>query len=364
MVSLKKRYMLSNLQHGFLRYPYEHTLYIKFNPKGDVLIVGLYVDDLIFTGNSLKLISEFREAMISQFKMTDLGLMSYFIGIEVRQLAGGIFISQKKLASDILNKFKMNVTKPMMTPVEEKLKLTKDGTGDFVDATYFKRLVGTFRYLTSTKPDITYGIGLISRFMESPCQSHLQAAKRILRYVQGTQSNSIFYSSSQGSNLVGYTDSDWAGDTIRRRSTSRYVFYLGFGVFSWSSKKQQVVALSTAEAKYMAATSSATQALWLRRILRFLQHKQDGPAKIFCNSMSAIEFTKNPVFHGRSKHIDIKYHFIRELVQEQEIVIDYCRSEDQVANILTKPLKLEMFMKLKKMLGMVKFEDLDLREAM
>nr|XP_027097550.1 uncharacterized protein LOC113717096 [Coffea arabica] len=324
MVSLKKRYMLSNLQHGFLRYPYEHTLYIKFNPKGDVLIVGLYVDDLIFTGNSLKLISEFREAMISQFKMTDLGLMSYFIGIEVRQLAGGIFISQKKLASDILNKFKMNVTKPMMTPVEEKLKLTKDGTGDFVDATYFKRLVGTFRYLTSTKPDITYGIGLISRFMESPCQSHLQAAKRILRYVQGTQSNSIFYSSSQGSNLVGYTDSDWAGDTIRRRSTSRYVFYLGFGVFSWSSKKQQVVALSTAEAKYMAAT----------------------------------------IFHGRSKHIDIKYHFIRELVQEQEIVIDYCRSEDQVANILTKPLKLEMFMKLKKMLGMVKFEDLDLREAM
>ena len=128
--------------------------------------------------------------------------------------------------------------------------------------------------------------------------------------------------------------------------------------------KQQVVALSTTESEYMVITSSATQALWLRRMLGFLQHKQDGPTKIFCDSMSAIELTKNPVFHGRSKHIDIKYHFIRELVQEQEIAIDYCRSEDQVADILTKPLKLEMFMKLKKMLGMVKFEDLDLREAM
>ena len=224
--------------------------------------------------------------------------------------------------------------------------------------------MGSLRYLTSTRPDITYGVGLISRFMESPRQSHLQAAKRILRYVQGTQSDGIFYSSSHDNNLVGYTDSDWAGDTIQRRSTSGYAFYLGSGVFSWSSKKQQVVALSTAEAEYMAATSSATQALWLRKMLGFLQHKQDGPTKIFCDSMSAIDLTKNLVFHGRSKYIDIKYHFIRELVREQEIAIDYCRSEDQVADILTKPLKLEMFMKLKKMLGMVKFEDLDLREAM
>lgn len=151
---------------------------------------------------------------------------------------------------------------------------------------------------------------------------------------------------------------------MQRRSTSGYAFHLGSGVFSWSSKKQQMVALSTAEAEYMAAASSATQALWLRRMLEFLQHKQDGPTKIFCDNMSTIELTKNPVFHGRSKHIDIKYHFIRELVQDQEIIVDYCRSEDQIADILTKPLKLEVFMKLKKLLGMVKFEDLDLREAM
>ena len=165
------------IEHGFLRCPYEHTLYIKFNPEGDVLIVCLYVDDLIFTGNNPKLISEFREAMISQFEMTDLGLMSYFLGIEVHQLDDGIFISQRKYASDILKKFKMDVTKPMITPIEEKLKLTKDGTGDFVDATYFRRLVGSLRYLTSTRPDITYGVGLISRFMES----HASLTCKLLR---------------------------------------------------------------------------------------------------------------------------------------------------------------------------------------
>ncbi|XP_060210417.1 secreted RxLR effector protein 161-like [Lycium barbarum] len=167
----------------------------------------------------------------------------------------------------------MDKSKPILAPVEEKLKLTKNGTGDFVDATYFRKLVASLRYLTSTRPDITYGVGLISRFIESPRQSHLQAAKRIFRYIQATQSDGIFYSKTNDSSLVGFTDSDWAGDMMQRKSTSGYAFYLGSGVFSWSSKKQQVVALSTTEAEYMVTTSSATQALWLRRMLGFPQHK-------------------------------------------------------------------------------------------
>ncbi|XP_019229122.1 PREDICTED: uncharacterized protein LOC109210203 [Nicotiana attenuata] len=303
------------------RCPCEHTLYIKFKPGEDILIMCLYVDDLIFTGNNPKLISEFREAMISQFEMADLGSMSYFHGIEVSQLDNGIFISQKKYAGDILMRFNMDKAKLILTLIEEKLKLVRDGTSNFVDPTYFKKLVGSLRYLTSTRPDITYGAGLINSFMETPRQSHLQAAKRILRYIQ---------------------DSDWAGDTIQRKSTSGYAFYLSSGVFSWSSKKQQVVALSTAEAEYMAATSSATQALWLRRMLGFLQHKQVSPTIIFCDSKSAIELKKNPVFHGRSKHIDIKFYFIRDLVQDKEIVIEYRKTGEQVTDVFTKPLKLDV----------------------
>lgn len=188
--------------------------------------------------------------------------------------------------------------------------------------------------------------------------------KRILRYIGGTQSDGIFYSRNDPVELFGYTDSDWAGDTIERKSTSGYAFFIGSGVFSWSSKKQQVIALSTAEAEYIAAANSATQVLWLRRILGVLQHKQVGPTTIYCDSKSAIELSKNPVLHGRSKHIDIKYHFIRELVREKVIEVDYCRTEDQVADIFTKALKMETFVKLKKMLGMSKFEELGLREAL
>ncbi|KAL3508858.1 hypothetical protein ACH5RR_028259 [Cinchona calisaya] len=156
------------VNRGFQICLYEYILYIKFNSSGDVLIVCLYVDDLIFTSNNVKLFSEFREVMISHFEMTDLGLMSSFFCIEVCQMDCGIFIFQKKYAGDILKKFKMDTTKLIMTPIKEKLKLTKDGIGDFVDTTYFRRLVGSLKYLTSTRLDITFGVGLISRFMESP----------------------------------------------------------------------------------------------------------------------------------------------------------------------------------------------------
>lgn len=222
------------LEHEFQRCPYEHTLYVKTDEQGNVVIVCLYVDDLIITGSNSKLIAEFREALASQFEMTDMGLMSYFLGIEVLQTEQGIFISQRKYAADILRRFKMESCNPIMTPVQERLKLEKDGPGDFVNPTLYKQLVGSLRYLTSTRPDITFGVGLISRFMEAPRQSHMMAAKRILKYIKGTQGDGIFYSSNCQVELVGYTDSDWGGDSENAKSTSGYAFHIGSGVFSWS----------------------------------------------------------------------------------------------------------------------------------
>jgi len=216
------------------------------------------------------MIAEFREAMIRCFEMIDLGLMSYFLDIEVVHQKDGIFISQKKYASDILKKFKMEHSKPISTPVEEKLKLTRESDGKRVDPTHYKSLIGSLRYLTATRPDIVYGVGLLSRYMEEPRVSHLQGAKSILRYIKGTLTDGIFYGNNSDVKLVGYTDSDWAGDTETRKSTSGYVFHLGTGAISWSSKKQPVVALSTAEAEYIAATSYATQTVWLRRILEVM----------------------------------------------------------------------------------------------
>nr|KYP70017.1 Retrovirus-related Pol polyprotein from transposon TNT 1-94 [Cajanus cajan] len=294
------------VHNGFQRCPFEHTLYIKSVDLDNILIVCLYVDDLIFTGNNPKMIAEFREAMVKCFEMTDLGLMSYFLGIEVIQQDDGIFISQKKYAADILKKFKMENSKPISTPVEEKLKLKKDSDGKRINATYYKSLIGSLKYLTATRPDIVFGVGLLSRFIEEPRACHLQGAKRILKYIKGT----IFYANIKAVKLVGYTDSGWARDVETRKSTSGYSFHLGIGAVSWSSKKQPLVALSTAEAKYMAAASCATQSVWLRRMLEVMHQKQDTLTVIFCDNKSAIALCRNPIFHGRSKHIDSQFHKI------------------------------------------------------
>ena len=152
--------------------------------------------------------------------------------------------------------------------------------------------------MTATRPDKVNGVGLLSRYMDEPHVSHLQGAKRILRYIKGTLTDGIFYGNNNDVKLVGYMDSDWAGDTEIRKSTSGYTFHLGTGAISWSSKKQPVVALSTAEAEYIAATSCATQTVWLRRILEVMHQNQNTPTEIYCDNKSAIALSINPIFTG------------------------------------------------------------------
>lgn len=174
--------------------------------------------------------------------------------------------------------------------------------------------------------------------MHSPSKQHLGAAKRILRYVAGTTSYGIWYSKVADFRLIGFTDSDWAGSLDNRGSTSENVFSLGSGAISWSSKKQDTVALSSLEAEYMAATSAGCQAVWLRKLLVDLQQEQIGPTEIWCDNKAAIAMTKNPAFHSRTKHIDIRYHFIRDLVVGGILSLKFCGTNDQVADVLTKSL--------------------------
>ncbi|KAL5583478.1 hypothetical protein UlMin_015920 [Ulmus minor] len=291
-----------------------------------------------------------------EFDMSDLGMMHYFLGMEVVQTDAGIFVSQKKYAQEILDRFHMKNCNSVITPVEKGLKLVKDPTGKMIDSTLYKQIVGSLMYLTATRPDLMHAVSLISRFMEKPKEIHLLAAKRILRYLCGTTKFGLFYKKGEQSDLFGFTDSDYAGDLDDRRCTSGYVFMLGSTAVSWSSKKQPIVTLSTAEAEFVAATSCACQAIWLRKILEELKFKQTDSTQIFCDNSSAIKLSKNPVFHGRCKHIDVKYHFLRDLTKDEVIDIVYCRSEDQVADIFTKPLKLASFLKLRKLLGVYALE--------
>ncbi|XP_074327753.1 secreted RxLR effector protein 161-like [Apium graveolens] len=246
----------------------------------------------------------------------------------------------------------MEEYKPVSTPAEASIKLRIDSTRASVNPTLFKSLVGSLRYPIFTRPDIMYAVGLVSRYMEKPKQDHFMAAKRILRYIKGTLDNGLFYTHSQNSKLVGYSDSDYSGDLDDGKSTSGYAFHIGSAIFSWSSKKQQTVPLSTCEAEYIAAAACACQAIWLSYILGELNLAKEDPVTIYVDNKSAISLAKNPVSHSRSKHINIKYHFLREQVNDKNVELVHYRTEENLADIFTKPLKPEIFQKMKNKLGM------------
>ncbi|KAK4345238.1 hypothetical protein RND71_035414 [Anisodus tanguticus] len=340
-------------ENGFNKCPYEHALYIKIK-DGDILIVCLYVDDLIFTGSNQSMFNEFKEVMTKEFEMTDMGLMTYYLGIEVKQQKDGIFISHESYAKEILKKFKMENRKLISTPTEYGIKMSKHEEGKSVDPTFFKSLVGSLRYLTCTRPDILHAVELVSRCIESPTTTHFKATKRIFRYLKCTIDFGLFYSVSNYYKLVGYSNSDWGGDIDDRRSTTGFVFFMGDIVNIWMSKKQTIVTLSTCEAEYVAATSYICHAIWLTNLLKEIGLIQKEPTKVCVDNKSAIALAKNPVFHDRSKHIDICYHYIRGCVARKDVQVEYVKSQDQVADIFTKPLTSEDFIRLRNLLGVTR----------
>jgi hypothetical protein len=255
----------------------------------------------------------------------------------------------------------MDDCNPVQVPIIPGTKLTRDGEGEKINNTYYKQMIGSLMYMTATRPDLTYAVSLISRFMEAPTELHYQAVRKILHYLKGTLDYGLFYKKkkSERHELVGFSDSDYAGDVDDRKSTSGYVFLLSGVAVSWSSKKQLVVTLSTTEAEFIAAASCACQGIWLRRILEEVKYTQQGPIMLFYDNSSTIKLSKNPVLHGRSKHIDVRFHFLRDLTKEGKVELVHCRSVEQIADILTKPLKAESFMKLRALLGMCSIDEIN-----
>lgn len=212
-------------------------------------------------------------------------------------------------------------------------------------------------YLTVTRPDLMFVVCLLSRFMADPKEEHMLIGKRVLRYLKGTLEFGVFYGRSSKLDLLGYTDSDYARDMNDRKSTSGYVFLLNGAAICWSSRKQDIVTLSSTEAEYVAATSSACHSVWLKGILKELEVVADECIDIMCDNSSAIKLSKNPIMHRRTKHIDVRYHYLRNLSNEEEIRLVFCGTNDQVADIMTKPIKLDQFMKLRSLLGVRCLED-------
>lgn len=336
-------------REGFQKSNYDHTLFLK--KHGDkILMVSVYVDDLIYTGNDENMCNEFKLSMQKEFEMTDLGKLKFFLGVEVHQSKNGIHLCQKKYAKEVLERFDMWNCNAVKNPIVPGTVLSKVGSRD-VDATLYKQLVGCLMYLNVTRPDLMFVVCLISRYMAEPKEEHMMIAKRVLRYLKGTLDYRVFYKRSIGSNFQGYTDSDYARDVDDRKSTSVYVFLLSGAAICWSLRKQEIVTPSSTEAEYVAATSCVCHCLWLKGILNELGVINYRCIDIMCDNSSTIKLSKNPVMHRRTKHIDVRYHFLRNLSSEGIVKLVFCGTNDQVADIMTKPIKLDQFVKLRSLLG-------------
>jgi hypothetical protein len=337
---------------AFERCPSEAGLYRK-KVKDSILIVGVYVDDLVITGADNKEIDDFKKQMKSKFSMTDLGLLSYYLGIEVKQSEDGITLCQSGYATRILERMGMRNCNSVHIPMEPRLKLSKDSQSDTVDPTEYRSVVGSLRYLLHTRPDLNYAVGYVSRFMEKPTKEHMMAIKQILRYVKGTINLGCNYRRlSSKPSLLGYSDSDHAGDIDDRKSTTGVLYYFGHCPISWVSQKQKIVAQSSCEAEYVAAACAASQGVWLARLVEELLGSGSVKFTIRIDNQSAISLCKNPVFHDRTKHIDVRYHFARSCVEQGKLEVEHVRTNEQHADILTKALARFRFQELKEKIGM------------
>lgn len=334
----------------------EFGVYVK-GGRTDLLLVCLYVDDLLVTGSNESGIAAFKKEM-----MTDLGHLAYFLGIEFKKVESGMVMHQAKYATDLLKRFHMFKCNPAATLAETGSVLEKEGAEEEVDATQYRQIVGSLRYLCNTRPNISYSVGVISRFMERPRMPHLLAAKRIMRYVKGTLEFGLVFPNMKGEQeveLMGYSNADWCGDKNDRKSTAGYFFRFGEAPISWCSKKESIVALSSCEAEYVAASMSACQALWIDSLLQEMKVKEEGVVKLLVDNKSAINLAKHPIAHGRSKHIEARFHFLRDQVSRGKLKLEFCKSECQVADILTKPMKKDRFDKLRSDLGVVNLMELN-----
>ena len=342
---------------GFVRSKLEHAVYKRSN-KNSFLIVGVYVDDLIISGPNADDITQFKQEMRKKFSMSDLGLLSYYLGIEVKQGDGGITLSQSAYAAKILESVGMNTCNPCATPMEARLKLSK-GKGDaVVDPSAYRSVIGSLRYLVNTRPDLAYSVGVVSRYMETPTSEHWAVVKHILRYLKGTIEFGCKYerSTELKPTLLGYSDSDFAGDSEDRKSTTGVAYFLGNNLITRASQKQKIVTLSSCEVEYVAAAAAACQGIWLSRLIGDLMGTKEASVKLFMDNVSAIALSKNPVHHDRSKHIDTKYHFIRECIEEGKVEVEHVGTASQLADIFTKALGRLKFLEQREALGVIKVQ--------
>ncbi|KAJ9546500.1 hypothetical protein OSB04_019043 [Centaurea solstitialis] len=348
---------LSNalLDNGFYKGKIDPTLFIK-TEGDDILLVQIYVDDIIFGSTNSDMCTWFSDLMTTRFEMSMLRELSFFLGLQVIQKPDGILINQSKYIGDLLKRFHMATSSVAKTPMASGTLIGADPKGKPVDQKTYRAIIGSLLYLTASRPDIMFATCFCARFQANPKESHMMAVKRILRYLKGTPNRGLWYPKESGFELAAFSDADHGGCQLDRKSTSGHVQFLGDKLVSWASKKQHCVSTSTAEAEYVAAASCCSQVLWMRTQLRDYGYNYNH-IPIYCDSKSAIAITCNPVQHTRTKHIDIRYHFIKDHVERGTIELYFVNTEYQLADLFTKPLDEKRFNFLISKLGMFDPQD-------
>ncbi|XP_020705998.1 uncharacterized protein LOC110116661 [Dendrobium catenatum] len=292
--------------------------------------------------NGQSAIQSLLKLLNSQFALNQLGQISLFLGIQVLRNTSGYFLTQQHYAKKILHDAGFDDSKPAPTPVTAKSKHKYNNLQPFQDPTLYRRLAGSLQYLSILRPDIAFATNLVFQRMHHPTEQDFQALKQLLRYVKGMS----FYGLPimvGDLNLTTYTNGDWASDTIDCTSISGFCIFLGPNLISWYVKKQITVAKSSTKVEYRSLSAATSDVIWLHRLVAKLHLEQKSPTVIHCDNISALAIAKNPVFHARTKHIEIDYQFIRQHIANDDISLTYIPSKDQIADILTKPFTTARF---------------------
>ena len=338
-----KRFDSYMIEIGYIRSPYDCCVYYNKLTNGSLIYLVLYVDDMLIAAKDKSDIQKLKGLLSAEFEMKDLGAARKILGMEIYRDRSQkkLFLSQKSYIQKILSRFGMSTSRSLDTPSAANIHLsTAFAPKSAEEKEYMSRVpyasaVGSLMYaMVCTRPDLAHAVSVVSRFMGDPGKEHWQAVKRIFRYLKGTFDIGLIYGSDTSCLVTGYSDSDYAGDVDTRRSMTGYVFTLGGSVVSWKATLQPTVTLSTTEAEYMALTAAAKEGIWLRGLVSSLGLHHDQ-AIVYCDSLSAICLAKDQVHHERTKHIDVRYHFLRD---ESRIKVKKVGTADNPADMFTKPV--------------------------
>jgi histone deacetylase 1/2 len=316
------------------------TSLFYYNKGGHILFVLIYVDDIIVASSSEEATNVLLTDLEKHFALKDLGNLHYFLGIEVKRLNDGLVMSQTRYATDILKRAGMDKSKAVDTPLSpsEKLSITDGTIIGAEDSTKYRSLVGALQYLTLTRLDISYAVNKVCQYLHAPTTTHWSAVKRILRYVKGTLDMRLKIRKSNSMLVSAFSDADWASRVDDRRSTGGFAVFLGPNLISWSARKQPTISRSSIEAEYKALANATTKLMWIQKLMKGLKISHPPIARLWCDNIGARYLSANPVFHARTKHIEIDFHFVSERVAQKLLDIRYIHTNDQLPNGFTKPL--------------------------